>query len=50
VYFHSAIEAQAKSSYELYARMIEAGVAREQARMVLPVNLYTEWYMETRFT
>jgi thymidylate synthase (FAD) len=42
--FSSAIEAQAKSSYELYARMIEAGVAREQARMVLPVNLYTEWY------
>ena len=42
--FSSAIEAQARSSYELYTRMIEAGVAREQARMVLPVNLYTEWY------
>lgn len=42
--FSSAIEAQARSSYDLYTRMIEAGVAREQARMVLPVNLYTEWY------
>lgn len=27
-----------------YKGMIAAGVAREMARMVLPVNLYTEWY------
>lgn len=27
-----------------YNSMIEAGVAREMARMVLPVNLYTEFY------
>ena len=27
-----------------YRLMLEAGVAREMARMVLPVNLYTEWY------
>jgi thymidylate synthase (FAD) len=27
-----------------YRTMIEAGVAPEQARMVLPQNTYTEWY------
>jgi thymidylate synthase (FAD) len=27
-----------------YKKMIELGVAREMARMVLPVNLYTEFY------
>jgi thymidylate synthase (FAD) len=29
---------------ETYNRMLEAGVAPEQARMVLPQNTYTEWY------
>jgi thymidylate synthase (FAD) len=28
----------------LYDSMIDAGIAREQARMVLPQNLYTEYY------
>lgn len=28
----------------LYNSMVAAGVAREMARMVLPVNIYTEWY------
>ena len=27
-----------------YKALLAAGVAREMARMVLPVNLYTEWY------
>ena len=27
-----------------YLQMLEAGVAKEMARMVLPVNLYTQWY------
>jgi thymidylate synthase (FAD) len=27
-----------------YQRMLDAGVAPEQARMVLPQNTYTEWY------
>ena len=31
-------------SLDLYNRMIEAGVCREQARGVLPQNLYTEYY------
>ena len=31
-------------SLELYEEMLEKGVAREIARMVLPVNVYTEFY------
>lgn len=31
-------------AYELYEAYIKAGVAREMARMVLPVNIYTEIY------
>lgn len=27
-----------------YTRMIEDGVAPEQARMILPANVFTEWY------
>jgi thymidylate synthase (FAD) len=42
--FAEAIKAQCKSAYELYTRMLEAGVTREQARMVLPLNLYTQFY------
>jgi len=32
---------QAYQTYEQYAK---EGVSREQARMILPLNLYTEWY------
>jgi thymidylate synthase (FAD) len=31
-------------SLDLYEKMIEAGVCREQARGVLPQNMYTEYY------
>ena len=31
-------------SFEIYSELNEAGVARELARAVLPVNLYPEWY------
>ena len=31
-------------AYNLYTEMLEAGVCPEQARMVLPQNMYTEWY------
>jgi thymidylate synthase (FAD) len=31
-------------AYATYEDNIEKGVAREQARMILPVNNYTEWY------
>lgn len=29
---------------EAYHSLLQAGVCKEQARMVLPLNLYTEWY------
>ncbi len=32
------------SSLGCYRQLLERGVAPEQARMVLPVNTYTEWY------
>lgn len=31
-------------SYDFYEKNIRFGMTREQARMILPVNLYTEWY------
>ena len=33
-----------ESSYYMYQKMLEAGIAREMARMVLPINIYTEIY------
>jgi len=33
-----------EKSFAMYVELNEAGVARELARAVLPVNLYTEWY------
>jgi len=44
---HSLIEKLAKSSndsYKVYESLLDAGVAREMARMVLPQNIYTEIY------
>lgn len=43
----SAAEVVAKhvqASVGLYNAMLNAGIAREQARMVLPQNLYTQYY------
>ena len=39
-----AIQHHHKHSLELFNSLIEAGVCREQARGVLPQNLYTEYY------
>ncbi|MEI6079221.1 MAG: FAD-dependent thymidylate synthase [bacterium] len=33
-------------SYEKYESMIEDGIARELARISLPLSLYTEWYWQ----
>ena len=33
-----------EEAYELYESMLEKGIAREVARMVLPVSTYTEFY------
>lgn len=40
----TALREHCARSYRLYQDMLEAGVAREMARMVLPVNIYTEIY------
>ncbi|MFC6357265.1 FAD-dependent thymidylate synthase [Luethyella okanaganae] len=35
----------ARHAYEAYQRMLEAGVAREVARIVLPLNIYSSMYV-----
>ena len=42
--FRSDLDAVSKSAYDAYTRALEAGVARETARLVLPLAYYTEWY------
>ncbi len=37
-------EEMSKRSFELYTELNEAGIARELARAILPVNIYTQWY------
>lgn len=39
------VRAVTRSSYEAYQRMLEAGVAREVARIVLPLNIYSSMYV-----
>lgn len=42
---HTAnLEAHCRDAMRRYKIMVDGGVAREMARMILPVNLYTEWY------
>ena len=38
------IERASRMAFAYYEGLLRMGVARELARMVLPVNLYTEWY------
>ena len=38
------IESLYDDIYEAYYTLLESGVAPEQARMVLPQSMYTEWY------
>ena len=38
------IKSQTESCYETYEALLSKGVAREMARMVLPLNIYTQWY------
>jgi thymidylate synthase (FAD) len=42
--FKRDVEEISGSAYERYQRALEGKVAREQARILLPVNTYTEWY------
>lgn len=38
------LAAQVRSAMAAYREMLAAGVAREMARLVMPVNLYTQFY------
>lgn len=40
----SEIEHQAEEAFAAYERMLELGVAKEVARSVLPLNMYTKYY------
>ncbi|HIO04096.1 MAG TPA: FAD-dependent thymidylate synthase [Gammaproteobacteria bacterium] len=40
----TAVKNHHQNSLELYNTMIDAGVCREQARGILPQNMYTEYY------
>jgi len=42
--FRSDLDRIAKDAYAAYSRALEAGVARETARLLLPVAYYTQWY------
>jgi thymidylate synthase (FAD) len=41
---HDLVDAHTTGAFEFYEDLIKQGVAREQARMVLPQNMYTEMY------
>lgn len=43
-YFTFKLEQECKRAYETYQELLFHGVAREMARMILPVNIYTEIY------
>lgn len=40
------MEAAQKAAYADYSQLVEAGLARELARIDLPLSLYTEWYWQ----
>lgn len=40
-----AISESSKQSYQHYQQMLDAGIAREVARAVLPVNIYSSMYV-----
>lgn len=38
------IQQHCSKTYKLYENLLEKGVSRELARMILPQNIYTQWY------
>jgi thymidylate synthase (FAD) len=44
-FFTNLLRARCQEAYETYKQMIDLGVAKEMARMILPINLYTEIYV-----
>lgn len=45
--FRADVERISQDAYRSYEKALEQGVARELARILLPVNLYTQWYWKT---
>jgi len=45
--FRSDLERVSKDAYASYTRALGEGVARETARLLLPVAYYTQWYWKT---
>ena len=45
--FRTELDRVAGEAYSVYSRALQAGVARETARLVLPVAYYTQWYWKT---
>ena len=45
--FRSDLERVSQEAYRAYQRALESGVARETARLLLPVAYYTQWYWKT---
>jgi thymidylate synthase (FAD) len=42
--FLDSLNSFCDTAYESYEKVLASGLSREQARMILPVNNYTEWY------
>lgn len=42
--FQSSVDNISKQAYEEYQKGLKNGIAREKARILLPLNAYTEWY------
>ncbi|GAB1484285.1 FAD-dependent thymidylate synthase [Treponema sp.] len=42
----AALEAGQKQAYTDYSKLVDEGIARELARVNLPLSLYTEWYWQ----
>lgn len=40
----TAIELASEAAFRVYRKLLRLGVSRELARIILPLNLYTEWY------
>ena len=45
--FRSDLERVSRDAYQAYTRALNDGVARETARLLLPVAYYTQWYWKT---
>jgi thymidylate synthase (FAD) len=45
--FRADLERVSRDAYAAYTRALDAGVARETARLLLPVAYYTQWYWKT---